>query len=69
MLFSNLMPGNRTPLKKNKIIMSNIIPIILVVVMIIIAAFFRGLLWEYGRRFGDKYYSFIKNISQIFIIT
>ena len=29
--------------------------------MIIIAAFFRGLLWEYGRRFGDKYYSFIKN--------
>ena len=61
MLFSNQLPGNRTPLKKNKIIMSNIIPIILVVVMIIIAAFFRGLLWEYGRRFGDKYCSFIKN--------
>ena len=47
--------------------MSNIIPIILVVVMIIIAAFFRGLLWEYGRRFGDKYYSFIINRVIAFI--
>ena len=41
--------------------MSNFILIILVVAMIIIATFFRGLLWEYGRRFGDKYYNFVKS--------
>ena len=41
--------------------MSDIFFYILIGSMIVAWAFLRGLHWEYGRRFGDKYYSFIKN--------
>ena len=41
--------------------MEDVLWFILIGTMIVAAVFLRGLLWVYGKKFGDKYYSSIKS--------